>query len=69
CDYTEFKDFLLSSLEQKDKALTEYKAGLVEKVERLKLECDIVVCDCGSPLKEWDMAGLVDEVLSLINSQ
>ena len=42
CDYTEFKDFLLSTLEQKEKALEDYKKELREKVERLKLECDTV---------------------------
>ena len=33
-------------------------------LKRMKLECDVVVCDCGSKLKDWDMANIVDKALS-----
>jgi septation ring formation regulator EzrA len=39
-------------------------AVLREALERLKLECDASVCDCGEPFSETDMADIVNEALA-----
>lgn len=53
--------------DERDAIHTKHRATevgeLVKKVERIKLECDVVVCDCGERLNETDLAGLVDELL------
>ena len=56
CDYdiTGFKAELSLALDQQ-------RAEIKEEIKGLKLECDTVICDCGSPLKEWDIAKLVDK--------
>lgn len=38
-----------------------------EKVERLKLEVDTVVCDCGRPYKESDLADLIYDFLKTLS--
>jgi len=36
----------------------------IKFMKRMKLECDVVICDCGSKLRDWDMAMYVKERLS-----
>ena len=36
---------------------------LVKRVERLKLEADTVICDCGEPYKDSDLGGLINDLL------
>ena len=51
---------------------TAYKIFLeemIEKVEPIKLDLDTIVCDCGEPYKDSDVAMNVDELLSYLNKQ
>jgi hypothetical protein len=45
----------------------EYKKELREKIEIIKLEIDTVICDCGEPYKDSDLAILIKELKDLIN--
>jgi chromosome segregation ATPase len=47
---------------EQESTISALKAGL----ERLDIECQATVCDCGSKLKEWDIAMLVKELLSTL---
>jgi hypothetical protein len=46
--------------QQKTDLLTEER----EFVERIKLEVDTVICDCGEPYKDSDLANLITERLA-----
>ena len=39
------------------------KEKLLERIERIKLDMDVVVCDCGSPYRDSDPADLINELL------
>lgn len=54
------EDFFIDELTH---LLARERRNIKEKVERLKLEVDVVVCDCGEPYKDSDLAGLLDELL------
>lgn len=57
-EYTKVRlNILISDL------LARERSQIKEKVERLKLEVDVVVCDCGEPYRNSDLAGLIDELL------
>lgn len=42
---------------------------LKEKVERIKLDMDVVVCDCGEPYRESDPADLINELCDILIRQ
>ena len=64
----DIESFLLSALEQKDKALTEYKAELAETIQKkLTSSVDFLETE-GVPYTEGFETALA-EVLSLINPQ
>jgi len=46
--------------------LQEQKEEIIEKVKRIKLDMDVVVCDCGEPYKDSDPADLVNELLEFL---
>ncbi len=47
-----------------ESSLLAYRKEEINFLKRLKLECDVVICDCGSKLKDWDIAMLIKERLS-----
>ena len=63
--YKEQPDNLVNKIwSWRKKALQAKEEEVGEKVERLKLETDVVVCDCGRPYKDSDLADLINEWLS-----
>jgi len=59
-----------------NEALEAHTATLLQRVgeevkflERLKLETDVNVCECGEEWKETDIAGLIKERLSAIKQE
>ena len=46
-----------------DEYVEEVKKEIKEKLERIKLDMDVVVCDCGEPYKDSDPADLINELL------
>ena len=68
----EVKSFLLANNEKLAQAITaeakeEVSKDIREKVKIIKLECDVVECDCGSKLKEWDIANYVKDLLAFLS--
>ena len=59
CLYYIFKPFI-------EKILKEERQRVIEEIERLKLECDTVICDCGSELKDWDITDLINDLLKTL---
>lgn len=57
---------LTSYTKQRELALLEAEK---EFVDRLKLEVDVVVCDCGEPYKESDLADLIHDRRAELNRQ
>lgn len=57
------KDFMRQALRE---VVREAEAGkeLAEAVERIKLDLDVVVCDCGEPYKGTDPSIATDEALA-----
>ena len=47
--------YVSGNLEGQDRMSKEIKKG----VERIELECETVVCECGSKLRDWDLTNLV----------
>ena len=41
----------------------EMKAEFKRRLKRIKLDMDVVVCDCGRPYKDSDPADLINELL------
>lgn len=48
------------------KALDEQRKEFKKKLERIKLDMDVVVCDCGEPYKDSDPAILINELIKEI---
>jgi len=46
--------------------LEDQKQEIIEKVKRIKLDMDVVVCDCGEPYKDSDPADLINELLEFL---
>lgn len=42
-------------------AVREALKETIKKVERIKLDMDVVICDCGEPYKDSDPADLINE--------
>ena len=55
------RQFLSNKLDQ---ARAEERERMREKLERIKLDMDVVMCDCGEPYKDSDPAKLIDTLLS-----
>jgi hypothetical protein len=64
--------FIFSAVSQakeegRKQGVEEYKKELKRKMGRIKLEVDTVICDCGEPYKDSDLAILINELKDLIN--
>jgi len=49
--------------------LRESRREVIEMFEILKLEVDVVICDCGSPYGDSDLANYIDEFLLSLKKQ
>ena len=58
------KSFLSEKLDQ---ARAEERERIREKLERIKLDMDVVMCDCGEPYKDSDPAKLIDTLLASLD--
>ena len=52
-----------------DFQLRESRREVIEMFEILKLEVDVVICDCGSPYGDSDLANYIDEFLLSLKKQ
>lgn len=50
-------------------AVEENRKEEIKFLERLDLECDVIVCDCGEEVKDWDIADLIKERLSELSKK
>ena len=63
-------EYALSGIKQFiQNLLDEQRKEIRKKVERIKLDMDIVVCDCGEPYKGTDPSNLINELLKELNNQ
>lgn len=47
--------------------LAKQKEEMLKGLGRIKLEIDVVICDCGEPYRDSDLADLVDQAIKKIN--
>jgi hypothetical protein len=50
------------------KILTRQKQEFRKRLKRIKLDMDVVICDCGKPYKDSDPADLINELLKAIKN-
>ena len=63
--HTELKEMCREIYDQGHQdGASDQRMGDQEFLERLKLEVDTVICDCGEPYKDSDLADLINERLT-----
>ena len=68
-----YEYFMKSIVDRKDKNcrkyLKEQRDSIIRKLEIIKLDMDVVVCDCGSPYRDSDPADLINDLLKELKKQ
>ena len=63
---TPIKDFIRKELAR---ARVEERARVLKLAERIKLDVDVIVCDCGEPYRDSDLSISVGELLATLKSK
>jgi len=68
-NWSMFESGLISDISYLLKAQRDEIIEKIEKkVKRIKLDMDVIICDCGEPYKDSDPADLINELLTYLKT-